>query len=357
MSGSSYYSVRDIQLRQLEQTHGELNEVDALTRSIALVREQLRAAVSTAQNPTITAVSEVAVEKATLAVLEAVDVERLAVRAQADAPAAPTASGSIDLSALIPPVHASTSEYVEAAKARIVALFPLTVADDSQVAAALAAADRVSSVSLAQAKETLDPILAQITEYLREDETAEIEDAYFEYLAVCALAEVLPQRLPLMQMRSATAELTEELRKAARSKALHDALVESLPEVGLSVAGQTVFAGQSGSLLVGEDDNCALFLTENRDSLLFTTVLSQRTQELSAEKRGEVGRSIANFCDKKRKLVDESLARRGVILDTGFDHGAEAAEHSEEFAAAVAMRKQASQAASSAKSHSKRAED
>jgi hypothetical protein len=361
VSSSSYYSIRQRHLAELAAVEGKISSQARVQAQLSALRDQLKAAITcSSSDQEYTPVADVELARATTAVLEAIDVEALAARAQtAQLGDGSDAEGAIDLSGLLAPRFHTTEEYRAAVVRRVKALFPLTSTDDERIARALALVDEVAELPLAVAQARLDPVVADLTTQLRESETASIEETYFAYLAACALAKLVPQRLPLLSLRSETQRIVAELERADAAEDLHNALQESLTEAGLTVVGGSVLNGQAGVLIADPgDSNAALFLVEGEDSLLFTTVVAEPPDQQSHDRRAAVRRSVDRLCSKKKHLIDEALAARGIILDTAFDHLPDAVppEFSADFATRVAEASSAQRSGNASGVQARRAE-
>jgi hypothetical protein len=361
VSSSSYYSVRERRLAELASIEGKIDSQSRVQARLSALRDHLKAAIAASSTDReYTAIADVELARATTTVLASIDVDGLAFCAQsAQLGQSHSAEAAIDLSGLLAPRYHTTEDYRAAIIERVTAMFPLTPADDDKVARALALATEVADLPLESAQARLDPVVTELATQLRETETTAIEETYFSYLAACALAKVVPQRLPLLGLRSETQRIVTALERADAAQDLHNALQESLSEAGLTVAGGSVLNGQSGVLITDPaDSNAALFLVEGDDSLLFTTVVAERPEQQSHDRRAAVRRSVDRLCSKKKQLIDEALAARGIILDTAFDHLPDAVppEFSADFAARVADTASTRRAARTPGADTKRAE-
>jgi hypothetical protein len=338
MSSSTYY-VR----RQLAEVEGQLAACSEVLVQIEAMKRQIRSTIAAGARRHFERVADVASAEVTVAGLAQADLSRLT----AGPLAAPTATrtAAVDFSHLLTPAApADLDGYLDEVEQRVKALFPLTEDDDAQVADLLSevAAARADGIPLAQARFVIEPKVEALATRLREAETALIEDAYLTYLSVCAVAGVSPRRLGLLELQAETARLTAQLDRQQRAQTLQRAVHAALEEVGLKLAGGVVLNQQSGQLVTADgDDRCALFLVEGEDSLLFTTVVAELPAAQSVEERLAATRSMERFCARKHKLVDEILARQGIVLDTGFDWPAQLdqAVYSPDFARLVERRR------------------
>ena len=147
---------------------------------------------------------------------------------------------------------------------------------------------------------------------LTEEEKKQIESEYFQYCAMCSLAnESATETLPY-RVRKEISRLSALLEKRAKDEYIASSLREIMSELGCTLKSNVVMDHVEGQLFeVDGHPLCDVFVGIDGKGIMFEPVAESNTGSLDKKRRVE---SSANSICAKYAMVEELAAQKGIIL-------------------------------------------
>lgn len=327
MSSRTYYYVPS----PIELANGRIAALAEQLEAINRFKDHLLASMDArADSRTESRVEAVSFGELAVEALEGVDVDALVTATdERNLEGAETVGGVIDFADRFASDTGATTaggaaDYLEAAKRRASRLVALSSTERDAIRRFVARCDELAAGggTAEDVRPFVEKDLELLCSQLGEADSAHRADLYLDYLALCAMTGEEPGDHGLTELEAAVQRMREDLARRAFHARLSSIFDEAMEEVGLTSVGAMSLDEREGRLVVGDDaDECALFVSESGDgSFVFTTVTADDTSAMTPDEQFAVRRSATSLCEKKERLLNEALARRGLVAEVRYDY-------------------------------------
>lgn len=178
--------------------------------------------------------------------------------------------------------------------------------------------ERIRSNKSLDIEDEIQLIRTRVQSYLLGSKTVsakdkeQIESDYYQYCALCRLADEEAVETVPFKVRQEIARLTTLLEKRKQNEYISTALSEIMSEVGCSLKSNVIMDHVEGQLFeVDGQPLCDVFVGVDGSGIMFEPVVDSRSG--SIEKQRRIENSVNSICAKYAK-VEELAAKRGIIL-------------------------------------------
>jgi len=171
------------------------------------------------------------------------------------------------------------------------------------------------TLDFAYFKTLIDKRFEQLASEVDLSDASNESPAYFQYLAICKLLGVKPEKIARKELAIQTKKLTEQLFEKKKDKYVLDCLKEVFAELGMHIEEEIELDGIAGQKVVdSEIDNCVIFMSQDQGGLLFETIAeNDGSTPLSSDQKARMVESANKICKKHHKII-ELLKRYGIVM-------------------------------------------